>query len=225
VTAAPIIVVGGGGLAREVAATVAAVNADVPTWELLGFLDDDPTLHGTTIAGHEVLGPLEVAHDHPDVQVVICIASPSDRLARKRVAIRLGRSSDAFATIIHPAASIGAGTEVGAGTVILAGTVTTTDVTIGEHCVLMPNVTLTHDDLLASYVICGSGVLLSGMVQVGEGTYLGAGCHVRESCWVGAWAMVGMGAVLLEDVPVGQIWVGNPARYLRSIELPVMVAS
>jgi hypothetical protein len=33
-----------------------------------------------------------------------------------------------------------------------------------------------------------------------------------------------MGAAVLHDVPVGQIWVGVPARYLRSIELPMSVA-
>ncbi len=87
----------------------------------------------------------------------------------------------------------------------------------------MPNVTLTHDDVLSDHVVCAGGVALAGEVHVGEGAYLGAGCRVRERRWVGAWALVGMGAVVLEDVPVGQVWTGVPARYLRSIDLQLEV--
>jgi acetyltransferase-like isoleucine patch superfamily enzyme len=32
---------------------------------------------------------------------------------------------------------------------------------------------------------------------------------------IGSWSLVGMGSVVLRDVPAGQIWAGNPARYLR----------
>ena len=40
-----------GGLARESAEAVHAVNAACPTWNLLGFLDDDPALLGRRILG------------------------------------------------------------------------------------------------------------------------------------------------------------------------------
>ena len=32
---------------------------------------------------------------------------------------------------------------------------------------------------------------------------------------VGAWSLVGMGSVVLGDVPPAEIWAGNPARLLR----------
>ncbi|MBA2390657.1 MAG: acetyltransferase, partial [Geodermatophilaceae bacterium] len=45
--------------------------------------------------------------------------------------------------------------------------------------------------------------------------YLGSGALLREGLAVGAGAVIGMGSVVLEDVPAGQVWVGNPARRLR----------
>lgn len=220
----PLVLIGGGGLARETSAAIRAINGIVPTWQVLGILDDDPMLHGTTSGGHEVLGPTEAVGLYPSALVVLCFAAAADRMARKRAVAALGVPAERYATIVHPAAALDTTTEIGAGSIILAGCVATADVTIGAHCVAMPNVTFTHDDVLADHVVCGAAATLAGRVQVGEGSYLGSGCLIREGCWIGAWATVGMGAVVLHDVPVGQVWVGVPARYLRSIELPMVIS-
>jgi acetyltransferase-like isoleucine patch superfamily enzyme len=71
----------------------------------------------------------------------------------------------------------------------------------------------------------GSGARLAGGVTVGTGAYLGAGCLVREGCTIGPWALVGMGAAVTRDIPAGQVWVGVPARYLRTVDLPREVLS
>ncbi len=89
----------------------------------------------------------------------------------------------------------------------------------------MPQVVLTHDDVLGDFVTVGSGARLAGGVTVGTGAYLGAGCLVRESCTVGAWALVGMGAAVTRDVPAGEVWAGVPARFLRTVDLPREVLS
>jgi sugar O-acyltransferase (sialic acid O-acetyltransferase NeuD family) len=221
---APLLLIGAGGLAREASAAIRAINEVAPTWQVLGILDDDPILHGTTLGGHEVLGPTEAIALHPSALVLLCFAAPADRMARKRAVAALGVPAERYATIVHPAAAMDTTTEVGAGSIILAGCVATADVTIGAHCILMPNVTLTHDDVLADHVVCGAVATLAGRVQVGEGSYLGSSCAIRQGCWIGAWATIGMGAVVLHDVPVGQVWVGVPAHYLRSIELPMMIS-
>ena len=45
----------------------------------------------------------------------------------------------------------------------------------------------------------------------------------RNGPW-GAWALAGMGAVVLDDVPPAEVWVGVPARRLRAVELPADLA-
>jgi sugar O-acyltransferase (sialic acid O-acetyltransferase NeuD family) len=211
-------------MARETSAAIRAINEVAPSWEVQGILDDDPVLHGTTVGGHRVLGPVEAFSIYPNARVVLCGAAPTDRMARKRAVATLGVPAERYATIVHPSAWIDATTEVGAGSIILPGCVATADVSIGAHCILMPNASFAHDDVLADHVVCGAAATLAGGVRVGESCYLGSGCRIRDGCWIGAWATVGMGAVVLHDVPVGQVWVGVPARYLRSIELPMTVS-
>lgn len=213
-----LVIAGAGGLARETAAAVAAVNAVRPTWCLRGFLDDDPALHGRQRSGTPVLGPLDALADLPDAAVVICIANPRNPAVRERVAARLALPPERYATVVHPSAEVGAGSVVGPGSVLLAQVVLTADVTVGAHVAVMPQVVLTHDDVVGGYVTIASGVRVSGSVRVGAGAYLGAGALIRESVTVGSAAIVGMGAVVLRDVPAGEVWAGNPARFLRPID-------
>lgn len=212
-----LVVVGCGGLGREVAELVRALDAAggrVP-WKLLGFLDDDPARFGRTLAGVPVLGPTAGLGDLPaETAVVLCVGSSRSPGARLSVAAALALPPDRYATLVHPAASLGASCVLGAGSIVLAGVVATADVTAGAHSVAMPAVVLTHDDELADGVTIAAGVRLAGGVRVGRGAYLGSGAVVREGVVIGAGAVVGMGAVVLGDVPAGEVWAGVPARRL-----------
>ena len=211
-----LLIVGAGGFARETAAAVAAVNEATPgTWQLLGFLDDDPTLAGSVRGGVPILGPITDVAGWPGAKVVVCVGNPHNYAAREALVERLRLPPDRYATVVHPSVSIGAGCAVGPGSVLLAQVVLTAGVRVGAHVAVMPHVVLTHDDTIDDFATIASGVRLGGGVTVGRGAYLGAGALIRESTTVGAWSQVGMGSVVLNDVPAGEVWAGNPARHLR----------
>jgi sugar O-acyltransferase (sialic acid O-acetyltransferase NeuD family) len=213
----PLLVVGAGGFARETAQAVRARNALRPTWELLGFLDDAAGLAGTLVDGVPVLGPVDQVERYPDAAVVVCTGSPADYGSRKRIVARLDLPPSRYARIVHPAASLASSTVLGEGSVVLAGAVTTAAVRIGAHVAVMPGCVFTHDDVVGDYATFGAGVRLAGGVEVAEGAYVGSGALVREHRRVGAWALVGMGSLVLTDVPAGEVWAGTPARRLRDV--------
>jgi acetyltransferase-like isoleucine patch superfamily enzyme len=101
---------------------------------------------------------------------------------------------------------------------LLAGAIVTTALRIGAHVVAMPHVLITHDDEIADGVTFAGGAMLGGSVTVGECAYLGQGCLVREKLSIGAGAVVGMGSVVLQDVPAGEVWAGVPARRIRKVK-------
>jgi acetyltransferase-like isoleucine patch superfamily enzyme len=51
-------------------------------------------------------------------------------------------------------------------------------------------------------------------VTLGAQAYVGSGAALRPGITVGEGALIGMGAVVLRDVPAGVVIVGNPARPL-----------
>jgi sugar O-acyltransferase (sialic acid O-acetyltransferase NeuD family) len=203
----PLLLVGAGGFAREVLAAVRAGDE----WTPLGALDDDPDRHGTAIDGLPVLGSTGLVHEHPGAAVVVCVANAHRPRTRETVTGRLGLPADRYGTVVHPAASVAAGTELGPGTILLAGVVITTPQRVGAHVVAMPHAVLTHDDEVEDFVTLAGRATLAGGVHIGQCAYLGQGSMVREHVKIGEGAVIGMGAVVLSDVPAGEIWAGVPA--------------
>ncbi len=213
-----LLIVGAGGFARETAQAVAAVNAVRPTWRLLGFLDDDPLLHGRRFGGLPVIGGTDLVESLTDAQVLVCVGNPRNYFARARIVDRLALPADRYATIVHPGAEVSSDSIVAPGCVLLAQAVLTAAVTVGAHVAVMPHAVLTHDVRVGDFATIAAGVRFGGGSRVGRGAYLGSGALIREQVEIGAWAQVGMGSVVLGDVPGGQVWVGNPARRLRDVE-------
>jgi sugar O-acyltransferase (sialic acid O-acetyltransferase NeuD family) len=221
----PLVIVGAGGFGREAVEVVRAINAAGPQrWDLVGFLDDDAACWGTVVSGTTIVGPVDHVADCPDTRVVVCTGNPRNYATKAAIVQRLevlgAGEVERLATLVHPAAVLPASCRVGEGSVVMAGVVATADVTIGAHVGLMPQVVLTHDDVLGDYVLVGSGARLAGGVTVDTAAYLGAGCLVREGVHVGAGALVGMGAAVIRDVPPAEVWAGVPARLIRTVDLP-----
>jgi sugar O-acyltransferase (sialic acid O-acetyltransferase NeuD family) len=214
----PLVLVGAGGLGREALSAARAINATAPGTALavLGFVDDRLDLAGAVIDGAPVLGPLARLTDGSvtGAHAVVCTGRPGNTSSRVVIDQWLAAAGVPFASLVHPTASLAAGTEVGEGSVLLAQVVATAPIAVGRHVVVMPQVVFTHDDVIGDFTTFGAGVRLAGGVTVGSGAYIGAGALVREYVTIGAGALVGMGAVVTRDVPPGEVWVGNPARRL-----------
>lgn len=219
-----LVLIGAGGLGRETAEAVRACNVVEPRWNLLGFLDDGLP-QGAQVSGTPVLGPTSELHNLPDTQVVLCTARPDRYWSRKQLVSSLAIPDSRYATIIHPAASIGSSVRMGSGCIVLAGVVATADVEIGSHVAIMPNCVFTHDDKIGSYATFGAGVQLAGEVIIGEGCYLGSGSLVRENISIDSWALIGLGSIVLDNVGSRQVWAGTPARFLRNIDVPTEITS
>jgi sugar O-acyltransferase (sialic acid O-acetyltransferase NeuD family) len=217
----PLVIVGAGGFARETVEAVRAINAIAPTWELLGFVDDNADLRGREIQGLPVLGPVSMVQDLDGASVVVCTGRPDNYFSRKQIVSRLRLPPSRYATVVHPTATLAPSATVGRGTVILAGVVATASVQIARHVMVMPGAVFTHDDHLADFVTVASRVCLGGGVRVREGAYVGAGAIVRESRTIGSWSLVGMGAVVTKNVPRSEVWAGVPARKIRVVKTPI----
>ncbi|PQZ91080.1 acetyltransferase [Arthrobacter sp. MYb227] len=205
-----VLLLAAGGLARETASSIAATGDH----QILGMLDDSPTLHGQFVAGLEVLGGIEQATTI-DAQLLICAGSGAARQSIVASLARLGVENTRYATHVSDAAQLGARTTLGRGSIILPGCVLTCDIEVGRHVVLMPNVVLTHDNWLGDYATLAAGVTLGGSTQIGALSYVGMQASVRQGLVIGDGATLGMGSVLLQDQPAHSIWAGNPARMLK----------
>lgn len=57
--------------------------------------------------------------------------------------------------------------------------------------------------------------IISKPVMIKKGVFIGAGAMILKGVCIGEYSIVGAGAVVTKDIPDGEIWGGNPARFIR----------
>ena len=204
-----------GGNARESLMSVFAINAKREEWDIVGFMDDDPSRHGKLCCGIKVLGGREIVNDFPDAFVLAVPGSPTSYLRRKDIIGRLGIDETRFATIIHPSVQIAPDSIVGYNTLIMPNVVITCGVRIGNHCIILPNTVVSHDSAIDDYCCFGSNISISGSVRIGSSCYIGSGTKVREDVSIGAGTLVGLGSNVISNIEAGVVAVGSPAKVIR----------
>lgn len=171
-----IVIVGAGGLGREILAILKAANAVRHHWDVLGFLDADPKLTGSEIGAIPVLGQDDWCEKQNDdsIRYVCAIGSPR---GRKRIVEKFLAMNCQFVSVLHPEVQVPETVRIGKGTVIMAGTRFTTDATIGSHVVVYLNCSITHDVSVDDYCLITSGCGLSGAAVLETGVELGHRRH------------------------------------------------
>ena len=144
----------------------------------------------------------------------------SDLSGRK---VELPHGAIAWQPCIIASESIGRGTNIGALSHIGR------DVTIGETCKIQGSVYIADGCIIGNEVFIGpnatltndrhppsggkwSPVVVEDKVVIGANATVVAGVRLCEGCVIGA------GSVVTEEVPSEQVWVGNPAKFLMTLE-------
>lgn len=102
---------------------------------------------------------------------------------------------------------------IGANSVVARGSYRDTEIGWGSKLDAM--VFVAHNALIGRNCLIVAHTEISGSVVLGDGVILGPSVTVKEHITIGDNALIGAGAVVLRDVPPNEVWVGNPARFLR----------
>lgn len=84
-------------------------------------------------------------------------------------------------------------------------------VTLEDNVFIGPNVTFTNDKFPRSKVYPEQ--FLRTVIK--KGASVGANSTILAGVTVGENAMIGAGSVVTHDVPAGEVWYGNPAKFIR----------
>ena len=207
-----IVIIGAGGLAREVAFVIEEINKASPTWKILGFVDVHKDRIGDQIGKYTIVFTDDDLLQQ-NVSVVIGIGDP-DTVRKITDRIR-NCSSLSFPNLIHPSTVWDKErVTLGEGNIICAGSVFTTDIRLGSFNYLNLNCTYGHDTQIGSYCQINPGANISGAVTIGDGVLIGTGATILQNITIGNSARVGAGAVVTKNVPAGITVVGIPARPL-----------
>ena len=212
-----LIIFGDSGFGWEVAWAVERINSISPTWNLLGYIDDDDSIQNKNINGYDVLGKTADIKKYPTAYFVCAVGASK---IREKIIQNMRRINPdiKFGIIIDPSVVISDRVKIGEGTIICANTVVTVNIDIGCHVIINLDCTIGHDAVISDYVTLYPSVNISGITNIGHAVELGTGMQIIQGKSVGAYSIVGAGAVVVKDIPGNCTAVGNPARPIKFFE-------
>lgn len=209
-----IVIVGAGGFGREVKMIIDRINNLKPTYNILGFYDDDQS-YKNEIHGLSILGTIaNLLEEKETIAVVFGIGIPD--IKTKIYKQLITNKNLSFPNIIDPSAIIGEDSvNVGKGCVICAQVVITCDVEIKDFVTLNLSCTVGHDAKIDSFSSFMPSVNVSGEVHIDSKVYVGTGAKILNQINIGTQTIIGAGAVVSKSLPAHCTAVGIPAKPIK----------
>lgn len=127
--------------------------------------------------------------------------------------------------VIFPDAHIGSNCNICANVII------ENEVTIGDNVTVKSGVQLWDGITVEDNVFIGPNATFTNdrhphsknpdwvleRITIKKGATIGANSTILPGVIVGENAMIGAGSVVTKDVPANELWIGNPAKYARTL--------
>jgi sugar O-acyltransferase (sialic acid O-acetyltransferase NeuD family) len=206
-----IVLVGAGGLGREVLNYVLEAIRPSPHMRVKGFLDDNPDTLRPDRCEFPLLGSILDYPIQPQDRFVMAIG---DCVTRAELIRKMEARGARFITIIHPTAYVASNASVGNGCIVGPFSAIGSDATVGDHVLLTWYSSLAHDSISHPFAVLSPYSTANGGAILEEGVFLGTHAVIHPMIRVGAWSKVASGSVVYRDVPPNCLASGNPAKAL-----------
>ena len=207
-----IVIIGAGGLAREVQHVIEKINHKKNQWNLIGFIDENLDNKGNLLNGDKIIGNFDDLAQNIINQELYYVCAIGNTKIKKRLVKQAKENNLKPATLVDPDIFISKSVAINEGSVIYGNTNLTTNIDIGKHVIINPGCTIGHDVVVEDYAIVLPGARVSGNVTIGECSTIGASSTVIQNLIVGKNSFVGAGAVVTKNIDESVTVVGCPAR-------------
>ncbi len=211
-----IAIYGFGGYGREIASIIKSINTVKPTWNILGFFDDDQSKLGLENEYGKVLGGIDFVNSYDkELSVVMAIASPN---VLEKIITNINNPNLSFPNIIAPTVFFfdKETFNIGYGNVICHHCRVSTDVTMGNFNLINGCCSFGHDVKLGNYNMMQPETRVSGETTIGNKNFFGVRCTILQGLKIGNETRIGAGSFIIRKTKDGQTYFGNPAKMLKT---------
>ena len=203
-----MLIIGAGGYGRELLQWIKGINAERPTWEIVGFLDDNLDALSGVECDYPVVGRVTDWKPSEDEEFALALGSPA---VKEEVARSMKARGAVFPPIIHPTATLTPFSHFGEGLVMFPYSKLSVNSTVGDFVTILSS-GVGHDVFVGDFATISGMCSILRNVTIGKRVFVAAGVSIAQDVSVGDDAYLGLGSVVLKDVPAGMKTFGNPAR-------------
>ena len=91
-------------------------------------------------------------------------------------------------------------------------------ITIGNNVGLSVGVTLITNNHPCNPLTLENWVDIKQPIVIEDDVWIGANVNIMGNVTIGKGSIIGAGSVVTKNIPAGEVWAGNPARYIETVE-------
>ncbi|MBT8327372.1 MAG: acetyltransferase [Bacteroidia bacterium] len=205
-----VVIIGSGGLAKEMAFLLEELNEVDFQWNVLGFVDNHKN---NDLRLPIILNDNELLQRDKPLNVVFGIGFPE---IRQKVYEKLKENSHLiFPNLIHPNV-VGDWKNIilGEGNVICASSVLSTDIKIGNFNHINWDCTVGHDVTIGNFNVINPSVNVSGNAELGDTSLIGTGATILQQIRISSNVTIGAKALVNKNITQAGTYVGVPAKQI-----------
>jgi sugar O-acyltransferase (sialic acid O-acetyltransferase NeuD family) len=182
---------------------------------ILCFTDNSHKI--SSFMGFSVYAPERIKAVFPGTDFRACNLVTGGTQARSAVYDQLKELGFAFASVIDPSVDLLL-VEHGDSCYIQENVSLQAGVTLGNNVSIHAGTIVGHETAVGNSSFIAHGCSISGEVTIEDQVFIGAGASVHPHKTIGRGSIVAAGSVVTKNIPEYEVWMGNPARRLKTIQ-------
>lgn len=202
-----IVIVGKGGLAKEIKWLLDRINHNTEEWKFLGYIDKQAD-------AEDVLGDDSYLISRQE-ELAVVLAIGNSKLRNSIYNIFKKNKHLKFPNMIDPSVKLSENVYLGEGNIVCANNILTVDISIGNFNIFNLGCTVGHDVKIGNFNTINPGVNISGNVLLKDFIEVGTGTQIIQGKKIGEGVIIGAGATVINDLPDETTAVGVPAAVIK----------
>ena len=207
-----VVILGAGGLGREVYEVFEDTYQNHPDYKFKGFLSDVLNIFDDFEGYPPLLGTIKDYEVQPNDRFLLAIG---DVKGRRKVAESILERGGEFMSLIHPKAKIFRTAKIGKGVIIFPFAYVGADAHVGDYCFINLWAACAHDAVLGQFSELAPYSALSGGASAGEECFLCIHSIVAPKTHIGSRVIISQGSATSQTQADDSFVIGVPGETFK----------
>lgn len=187
-------------------------------YDVVAFTVDKEYIQADSLLGLPIVPFEEVTQKFPPSEYEMFAAASFGKLNRGRTAMYNKAKAAGYtcASYVNSHAFVWHNVQIGENVFVFEENVIQYKVKIGNNVILWSGNHIGHQTVIEDNCFISSHVVISGFCTIGANSFLGVNSSFNDQINFGKDSITGNGTVIVRNTEPGSIYVGNPAKRIKS---------